>query len=396
MDIVILANYTMDFAASDNGRFSYLANMLAEHGETVEIITSDFYHITKSRRSTNLLNLPYKVTFLHEPGYSRNVCLKRFYSHFVWGRNVERYLAKRKKPDVIYCAVPSLSGPWRAAKFCEDNQIRFVIDVQDLWPEAFKMIVNIPIISDILFSPFTMLANGIYKRADKICAVSETYVNRALSVNKKCKSGTCVFLGTDLDDFDTNANNNKTEKSSGERLRLAYCGTLGSSYDLTCVIDALAILKLQGKETPIFVVMGDGPEKERFARYAREKKVDTEFMGRLPYDQMCGVLVSCDIVVNPISHGAAQSIINKHADYAACGLPVLNTQECNEYRKLVKDYRMGYNCKNGNAEDLANKMYKLINSEELRIQMGKNARRCAEEKFNRMNSYHELIKVIIE
>lgn len=53
------------------------------------------------------------------------------------------------------------------------------------------------------------------------------------------------------------------------------------------------------------------------------------------YPEMCGRLVACYIAVNPITHGAAQSIINKHGDYAASGLPVVNTQECEEYRNLV-------------------------------------------------------------
>ena len=47
------------------------------------------------------------------------------------------------------------------------------------------MVVNIPIVSQIGFIPFTILANGIYKRADAICAVSNTYVNQALEVNKR-------------------------------------------------------------------------------------------------------------------------------------------------------------------------------------------------------------------
>ena len=73
----------------------------------------------------------------------------------------------------MYCAIPSLSGPYKIAEYCEKNNIRFIIDVQDLWPEAFQMVLNIPVISDVVFAPFTILANGIYKRADAICIVKE-------------------------------------------------------------------------------------------------------------------------------------------------------------------------------------------------------------------------------
>ena len=197
MDILIIANFTYDFSALDNGRFSYLAKMLSESNE-VEVVTSSFYHPSKKTRVPVEINTGYKVTFIDEPGYPKNVCLKRFWSHYKWGRNLLEYLKGRKKPDVIYCAVPSLTGPYLAAKYCEKENIRFVIDVQDLWPEEFQMVLNIPVISDIIFFPFKILADGIYKRADAICAVSDTYCQRAARVNNKVKETTTVFLGTEL------------------------------------------------------------------------------------------------------------------------------------------------------------------------------------------------------
>ena len=50
---------------------------------------------------------------------------------------------------------------------------------------------------------------------------------------------------------------------------------------------------------------------------------------------------------------------------------MLNTQECQEYRDLVKEYKMGFNCKNGDAEELADKLQRLIEDKNLRVQMGK-------------------------
>ena len=109
---------------------------------------------------------------------------------------------------------------------------------------------------------------------------------------------------------------------------------------------------------------------------------------------MCGLLASCDVTVNPIKGKSAASIINKHADYAACGLPVINTQESPEYRKLVSDYNMGFNCKNGDAADMAQKLTMLMNSMELRKEMGRNSRRCAEERFDRQTTYQKILNMI--
>ena len=125
MDIVIIANFTGDFTDADNIRFKYLAQMLADTGSEVEVLTSSFDHFKKCPRKKTKLSLDYKVRFIKEPGYPKNVCIKRFYSHRIWGKNVLRYLERRKKPDVIYCAVPSLTGPLAAAKFCEKYGLTF-------------------------------------------------------------------------------------------------------------------------------------------------------------------------------------------------------------------------------------------------------------------------------
>lgn len=87
-------------------------------------------------------------------------------------------------------------------------------------------------------------------------------------------------------------------------------------------------------------------------------------------------------------------MINKHADYAASGCPVINTQESKEYRTLVDEYKMGINCENGNPYSIANAIALLMSDRKLRLDMGANARRCAEEKFDRKTSYQALQGVI--
>ncbi len=391
-DIVIIANFVGGLHGTDNNRFPYLASILCKDNN-VELIVSDFCHGEKARRA-NIYNFPFKITLLNEPGYKKNICLKRFWSHYVWGKNVIKYLKSRKKPDVVYCAVPSLTVSAKVSEYCQKNAIRFIVDVQDLWPEAFQMVFKVPVFGRLIFAPFKHLANIAYGNADEIVGVSQTYVDRALSVNKKGAKGYSVFLGTDLETFDENVRNNPFSKPDGAEIRLAYCGTLGSSYDLTCVFDALDILNKKGLTNIKFLVMGNGPRRSVFEKQAQELKLNVEFTGRLPYPEMCGRLCACDIAVNPIMPGAAQSIINKHADYAAAGIPVINTQESQEYRNLVESYAMGINCKNGDSLAFARAIENISLHPDLKINMGVNARKCAEEKFNRKNSYQDIVKII--
>lgn len=394
MDIVIVAQYLRNIEdfEGNNSRFIYIAKKLIKEGiDSVEIITSDFSHGKKQHfKSVGELKR-IKITTCHESGYPKNVCLKRFGSHKELAKNIRLYLNERITPDLVYTAVPSLDVADVCASYCKRNNVKFVIDIQDLWPEAFRVVFNIPIISNIIFAPMKKQADRIYKAADRIVAVSKTYADRGKRVNMVCPKPEVIFLGTELETFDLYKG--FVRKNRKDEILFAYCGTLGHSYDLTSTFDALSILQEKGIKYR-FVIMGDGPLKNRFVEYARKKGINAEFTGTLNYPDMVRRLCECDIALNPIMHGAAQSIINKHADYVAAGLPIISTQESKEFRQLIDDYSMGFNCRNGEPKDMAEKMERLIYDEKLRLEMGKNARRCAQERFDRKYTYTKLEKII--
>ena len=396
MKILMIANFVSFPFEGGNSRFTYILNMLDNKKNQLELVTSNFRHSTKSKREYSpeeLSKVSYKITLLDEPGYKKNVSIKRFYSHKILSINLKKYLKKIDKPDLIYCAIPSIDVAYESITFSKKNGIRFIIDIQDLWPEAFKMALNIPIISNVIFYSMKRKVDFIYSNADEIVAVSETYVKRALSVNKKLVKGLSVFLGTDLNYFDKYQKNNKVVYKDNI-IRIAYIGTLGTSYDIKLIIDSIKILYSKGIKNIKFVIMGDGPLKESFELYAKQSEIDYEFTGRLDYEKMVGLLSSCDICVNPIVGSSVASIINKVGDYAASGLPVINTQNSEEYKNLIIQYNAGYNCKNGDSKDIADKIETLVNDEKLRKKMGKNNRKLAEEKFDRKITYNKIKKII--
>lgn len=392
--LLVIANFVTLPWEKGNSRFTYLISLLDKEKFDVELITSSFSHGDKKQRNDLSHQFTdYKITLIKEPGYKKNVSIKRFFSHYVFAKNVKKYLKSIEKPDIIYCAVPSLDVAKVAKDYAKENNVRFIIDIQDLWPEAFRMVFNIPKISDLIFNPMEKKANEIYAEADDIVAVSNTYADRAGRVNKKYGEKIGVFLGTDLEYFDKSKEKNEIV-TFDDVVRVAYIGTLGHSYDLKCIMDALKKLQKKGIKNILFVIMGNGPLKGEFEKYARENGVNCEFTGRLNYEEMVGYLCACDIAVNPIRKGAAQSIINKVGDYAAAGLPVISTQECTEYQKLVDDYQIGCNVENDDIEELAYRIEFLYTNEQFRKQLGNNNRLLAEEKFDRRVTYKEIVRLI--
>jgi glycosyltransferase involved in cell wall biosynthesis len=94
-------------------------------------------------------------------------------------------------------------------------------------------------------------------------------------------------------------------------------------------------------------LMGTGPFEDQWRRDTADLRDEVIFHGALDYPEMVSRLRGCDIAVNPIVAGAAQSITNKVGDYAAAGLPVVNSQECEEYRTLLDAYGAGVSCDAG-------------------------------------------------
>ncbi len=395
-DVLLIANYWHFEEEKASSRYRSFADILCEKYD-LEVITSTFCHLKKQKRnveSLNLQQLPYKVVLCEERGYQKNISIRRIRSYKKFGKNVKNYLKNRRKPDLIIVSVPSLSVADYTTKYAKKNNIPIIVDIQDLWPEAFKMAISLPIISDILFLPMLRQANKIYARADEIMAVSNTYVERGLKHNKRAK-GLSIYIGTDGDLVREKVQGVETPKDENNFV-VGYVGALGHSYDIKSVIDAIKVLQDKGRTNIIFKVMGDGVCRGDFESYAKTAGIKYEFTGLLEYGKMMATLMQCNVAVNPIVGKSVSSIINKVSDYAAAGMPVINTQNSVEYRKLLEEYKAGINVENGNVNAIADAIELYYVNEQKRLEASNNAKKMFDELFDRAKNYPKLIEVIEE
>ncbi len=394
-DILLVTNYWHFKIEKESSRYLFLADLISKENDlSLEIVTSTFYHATKKQRrySNEFLNsFQYKISLIDEPGYKKNISIKRLYSHNVFAKNVLKYLKKRKKPDLIYLVVPSLDVANQVSKYANHNKIPLIVDIQDLWPEAFKMAIDIPIISDVLFYPMMKKANKIYSRADKILAVSKTYVQRGLRVNKKDKEGLSVYIGSDLNYANECIDQYKINHIDS-KFWITYVGALGHSYDIKLIIDAIKNLNKKGISNIKFNVLGDGPLKNEFEKYAEKKDVDVYFPGMIRYPEMMGILSSSEAAVNPIVKKSVSSIINKVGDYASAGVPVINTQNSDEYRNLLEENNAGINCDTLN--DVEDAIRLLYENSSIQKEMANASKKIGEKYFDRNLTYKKIIDLI--
>ena len=184
-----------------------------------------------------------------------------------------------------------------------------------------------------------------------------------------------------------------SKKKPGE-FWVGYIGTLSKSYDLYTVINALDALAIAHFDNFVLKIMGGGPNLEDVRKYASKKHGKVEFLGLLPYNAMCEVLFDCDVGLNPIIATSVSSLINKVADYAACGVPVINTQQSAEYRSLLANYEAGWNIWPKDVIALQKALVFALKHPEQLIKAKQGALSLAVNELNRADSQRKMLGLI--
>ena len=385
-------------------RFRSVCEFLADAGYEVDLITTTFQHWEKAQRDLDKIkkeDYKFGIKFIYEPGYKKNIDLRRVRSHKIAAKNLTKLLEKEGDYDLLYAEIPPNDVALAAAEYAKKKGIPFVADVNDLWPEAMRMVVDIPVVSDIVFYPLLRDAEKVYSLVSGVIGTSDEYRDRPFKKKNRPIPRETVYVGNELAVFDEGAKDQeKNIEKPGNEFWVSYAGTIGTSYDIRTMVLAGEELKRRGRSNIKIKILGDGPLKPELEQLAKEIQADNvEFLGYTPYELMAAYLQESDILVNSFVKKAPQSIVTKIGDYLAAGKAMINTCMSPEFRKKVKNDGFGINIMPENAEILADAIEELYDHDKVRLEMGKKARKIAEEEFDRPKSYRKiegLIRGLIE
>lgn len=379
-------------------RFKFLSTMLVSSGFQVDLITTSFQHWEKKQRNTSdpsYAEEPFNVVFIEEPGYTKNIDPARIVSHAKAAKNLTAYLREKGDYDLIYAEIPPNDVALACAKYAQEKGIPFVADVNDLWPEAMRMVVDIPVISDVLFYPLTRDARETYRRCTAIVGTSDEYSTRPLRDMDKPVEHITVYVGNEVAVFDEEARRqSESVVKPADEFWVTYAGTIGASYDIRTMVLAADILERLGHNDVAVKVLGGGPDKDELEQLADTIGCNVDFVGYMPHDVMASYLAKSDVLVNSFVRKAPQSIVTKIGDYLAAGKPMINTCMSPEFREKVETDGFGVNIEPEDPEILANAIIKLKRDPEAREVMGTKARVIAEEQFDRPVAYMRIIDLI--
>ncbi len=385
-------------------RFRYLCEFLTDAGYQVDLITTTFQHWEKAQRNIGKIkqeNYTFGLKFIYEPGYKKNVDLKRILSHRTAAKNLAALLEQEGDYDLLYAEIPPNDVAYAAAAYARRKGIPFVADVNDLWPEAMRMVLDIPVVSSVLFYPLKRDAEKVYSLVSGVVGTSDEYRDRPFKNQRRDVPKATVYVGNEITVFDEGAKKNEAAVIKGpEEFWVTYAGTIGTSYDIRTMVLAAEELVKRGRSNIKMKILGGGPMKDELEALARDKKIkNVDFAGYAPYDKMAAYLKKSDILVNSFVKKAPQSIVTKIGDYLAAGKPMINTCMSPEFRKKVEQDGFGVNIMPEDTSILADAIEDLYKNEEKRLAMGRKARQIAKEQFDRPRSYQkieELIRLLID
>lgn len=302
------------------------------------IVTSDFDH---GRKEYRVKGGQRKVVYLHVPSYKKNLSLKRIFSHICFAYELKKFLRSLKeKPDIIYCAMPTATAAWVCGRYSKKNNIRFVVDVIDLWPDSLIPVNKYFKLFRFILYPWKVITITAYKKANIILGESRQYTAVAHHYNPLAPFYT-IYLGIDSRKISSLMEISKIQLTKEpDEIWICYGGSLGNSYDFDALLDAVKGIVGCCKYKLWFV--GGGENQEYIERKIKTLELNAYVTGEVSYPDYLKYLSYCDIGINIFKQGTLVVHSYKFNDYVACRLFILNSLE-GETAHMVEEYQIGCN-----------------------------------------------------
>jgi glycosyltransferase involved in cell wall biosynthesis len=239
----------------------------------------------------------------------------------------------------------------------------------------------------------------ILKQADLVHAAG--WENRDMVIELGCDKSKILteFWGVEVDRFSPRARSvTLRKKFLGENTHyLVTCvRAMEDRYQIPILIRAAPIV-LSKKKDVMFLMVGDGAQKGKFEKMARDLGIQDNmlFIGGVPYSDMHLYYAISDIHVDPFSvRGFGVNLM----EAMSTGVPIV-VAERSGVEAGIKDGYNGYIVEGRNSEALAEKILKLLESDDKRRTFGKRSRKIILEKHDwgkNMNNIEDIYRKYIE
>ncbi len=277
--------------------------------------------------------------------------------------------------------------------------IPFIFEVRDLWPESIVQLGQLK--NRLIIRFLEWIEMTLYRKALHIVGVADSTVKILTERGVPKEKISVIKNGVDLELFHGRNDAQALKKQYGfeGKFVVSYIGTHGLSHALDKVLDTAQLL--QEQEDILFLLVGEGAEKENLMRKARNLNLsNVKFLDQIDKQQLPDFYGLSDVILVTLRDlPLFRSVIpSKIFEIMAMARPIIISVD-GESRKLVEQAQAGLFSEPENASMLKENILTLKNDPRLRQQLGLNGRRFVEKHFDRnklADQYQQLLHKVLE
>lgn len=391
-------------------RSNALAQELARQGHVALRWRSSFSHNKKQQ----LVDGPFiekidgvSQIYIPTSSYKGHFSLRRILSHYFLGRGFNRVIQHfdLEKPDIIHiCNVP-LDLLLQVSKYARRKKIPLVLDVRDLWPEAYANIIPsrfhlARLVVQRILVFLSVRYRSIVRQASAVTSVSDAMMDYVLSSYGRRRaendrvfhigaSHTVSAPGRALGKGPELVSETVSHVVQEAPLRLVYAGNIGFQTDFDRIVSLNQTLEARNLNVEI-TICGNGPRLgELRAKTANMESIN--FIGWLDGDRLREQLDNADfgLLFFFPNLDFQLSIPSKVSEYLSSTKAMLSISD-GSVRTLIAEYQVGVDCHGMSDDEIADQLAVYASNRSRLDTFAKNARHLYQEKFSQQKIAKEM------
>ena len=401
MKFLILSQYYPPETGAPQNRLHSLALNLVKNGCEVEVLTAmpnyPKMEIFDNYKGLSYFNENIDGIKVHRSkiyvSKSKGV-LKRLLNYFSFVFSSIRVSNKLSKTDYVICESPPLFLGISALFISKKLKAKLIFNVSDLWPESAEKldIVNNKFFLNLAYK----LEEYLYKKSFLVTGQTQGIV---ANINNRFPNVPTLWQpnGIDKEVYDVSENKDWIKEYALEGKSIyVYAGIIGHAQGLDVIIKAenwLVNNEFELSRKVAFVIIGDGPDKQRLLALNKELKTNIIFIPNTPKIEVLKMLKSCHGYIVPLKKldlflGAIPS---KIFDALALSKPILLGVAGEAKSLFIDQGQSGIYFEPENEISLAKALVDLENNPLMASAYGKSGNVFATKNFDRKNIAKQLL-----
>jgi len=318
------------------------------------------------------------------PTLPRNNKIARGLQHFAFGLWLGALTAFTPRADVALVFSPPLPLPWLVALVGKVKRMPVVANIQDLFP---RQAVELGMLTNpALIRLFEAMERHMHRQTTAVTVHSPGNREHVIERGGRPECVHVVYNWVDTERIRPGERDNCFARQHGldGKFVVSYAGTMGWAQDMQTIVGAAA--QLQDQQDMLFVLVGDGVEKERAQQRGLELGLrNLMWLPMQPWETYPQVLAASDVsLINLHPELQTPVVPSKLLSIMAAGRPVVaSLPGHSDARQIIAESGCGIYVDAGDDAALAAALLQLRRDCALRHEMGQQGRAYVEAHFSR-------------